>query len=114
MKTLLGSSSSSTMFLVATAFLVSAVSALDSVNSEVTITEAVRNIDLTSQLVKETLQLTVANGGSGAVRTLHFAVPKEVADKVVYVGATVSCPSCLASCNTLEHQTLFAFFQNSD
>ncbi len=64
--------------------------ALDSVNSDVTVTEATRTIDLTSQLVKESLALTLQNGGSGAVKTVHFAVQKEMADKAVFVGATVS------------------------
>ncbi len=63
--------------------------ALDSANPEVTVTEASRTVDLTSQLVKETVTLTLHNGGSGAVRTVHVAVAKDAVDKIAFVGATV-------------------------
>ncbi len=79
-----------TVLSISFCLLLSPSMALDSVNSDVTVTEATRTIDLTSQLVKETVALTLQNGGSGAVKTVHFAVQKEVADKVVFVGATVS------------------------
>ncbi len=75
--------------LVASASL-SLSASLDSANQDLVITEAVRTLDLTSQLVKETVAITLSNGGSGgAVRSMHFTVPKEMADKVAYIGATV-------------------------
>ena len=54
--------------LVASASL-SFSASLDSANQDLVITEAVRTLDLTSQLVKETVAITLSNGGSGgAVR----------------------------------------------
>ena len=32
--------------------------------------------------------ITVSNGGSGATKNIHFAVEKELADKVVFIEAT--------------------------
>ena len=32
--------------------------------------------------------ITVSNGGSGATKSIHFAVEKELADKVVFIEAT--------------------------
>ena len=37
--------------------------------------------------------ITVSNGGSGATKNIHFAVEKELADKVVFIEATAGSAS---------------------
>merc|ERR1712117_536127 len=61
---------------------------LDSANPDLTLTNIERKIDLSTQLVKISHAITVSNGGSGATKSIHFAVEKELADKVVFIEAT--------------------------
>ena len=70
------------------AALVDPALSVDAANADIVITNAARTVDLSSQLVKMKNALTLKNGGSGAVKSVHFVVEKELADKVVFIGAT--------------------------
>ena len=67
-------------------------------SKDVTITELSRTLDLNSQLVKETVSLTLSNGGSSPVKSVHFAVAEDKKDKVAFFGATVR-ESSYFNCN---------------
>ncbi len=57
--------------------------------AEVSVSEALRTIDLTSQLVKESVSLTFSNDGADTVKSLVVAAEKEWADRTAFIGATV-------------------------
>lgn len=63
---------------------------METVNSELTVDNVERTIDIASQLVKMTTKLTISNGGRGAVKSFHFAVEQLAKANLAFIGATVS------------------------
>lgn len=64
--------------------------ALESVSKDIIVTNVDRSIDLASQLVKISSKLTVSNVGQSPIKSIHFTVDENAADKVAFVGATVN------------------------
>jgi len=71
--------------------------AVDSANKDLVVTSAERSIDLVSQLAKINTKLVITNGGQGTVKSIHYTVDPNVAEKVAFVGATVRILSLVFS-----------------
>ncbi len=76
------------MWFVVGLFLLPSVLAGETASADLSLSNVVRTIDLTSQLVKMSHAITVANGGSSPAKSVHFVVDPALADKVAFVGAT--------------------------
>jgi oligosaccharyltransferase complex subunit alpha (ribophorin I) len=62
--------------------------AVETVNSELSVDNVERTIDIASQLVKMTTKLTISNGGRGAVKSFHYAIEQPAKANVAFIGAT--------------------------
>ena len=81
-------------------FVLFSVISIVSVHSETIAKDLVinsleRNIDATSQLVRISNKITLANGGSGAIKEFLFSADPQFKDRISYIGATVTIDKML-------------------
>ena len=60
---------------------------------ELTLSRVTREVDLTSPLVKQKVTMALENDGPKPVSVVLFTVEPQLAGKVAYIGAQVSCGS---------------------
>ena len=70
-------------------FCIAGALAVETVNKDLSVSNADRTIDMASQLVKINTKLTLSNGGQSPVKSFHFTVDDNDLDKVAFIGATV-------------------------
>jgi len=59
------------------------------VSANIIVTNAVRSIDMTSQLVRVNTKITCKNEGESPVATVNVAQPDSVADKLAFISAVI-------------------------
>lgn len=58
------------------------------IENKLLITDAVRELDMTTQVVKETTKFSLENSGTGSVEYFLFSLPKEAATHLAYLEAS--------------------------
>ena len=70
-----------------------------SINDKIVINNVARTLDLTSQLARVTLDITLQNTGSSSVNNFHLAVDPEDSNHLAFAGATVSIYKYIRHCH---------------
>ena len=78
--------------------LVAQCLAQEDVAKDVTVLRMARELDLTSQVVKQKIAITIQNSGVKPVASFLYVVDPSLVEKLVYVGAQVK-EFCTAACS---------------